>query len=251
MFLHDTAFLSLTHFCDKHGPKVLMVTQTSSSLEDTMELLLPNYPKDSYCDSCLLRFPEACEDATSLKSSLDGFHSVSTQYSSIRYQLLNMIVKKTFSEEAMSYDGSPFMFYDEHRGLNLAIGFKLEDVHARGNERRYCLILTLEIKEQEEKTASLDVISQNWQFIIESIGKLIDFIKVQAKIQLNKQQTEFTQMMGGTYLRVNKQKFPVSLADIVGDQAIFLRIHKWNSFILSKIRATEVQLSDSDVLHTR
>ncbi|QEU59399.1 Lst7 [Kluyveromyces lactis] len=246
MSVDDVGFLSLTHFCDKHGPKVLMVTQMASDLARCNELLLPEYPKDSYCESCLLRLPEPKSNATSIRSSIDDFYSVSTQYSSIRYQLLSMIIKKTFSEETMSYDGSPFMFCDEHRGLNLAVGFKLEDVHARGNERRYCLILSLEKRNPCDGNDVFKTLSGNWQFIIESLSKLIDHIKIQAREQLNRRQTDFAQIMGGTYLRENKQKLPVSLADIVNDQLIFLRIHKWNTFILTRLKSAQAETLDSD-----
>lgn len=250
MSVLDIGFLSLTHFCDKHGPSVLMVTQLASSLENCNELLLPEYPRDSYCSSCLLKFPDTNEHATSIRSTFDDFYSVSTQYSSVRYQLLSLIIKKTFSEENMSYDGSPFMFWDEHRGLNLAMGFKLEDVHARGNERRYCLILSLEKGESSGEKDAFNILAENWQFVIESFTKLISHIKIQSRGMLDKLQTDFTQIMGGTYLRENKQKIPVSLADIVGDSLIFLKIHKWNTYILKRLASVNSYPESSDGVNT-
>ncbi|CDO95952.1 unnamed protein product [Kluyveromyces dobzhanskii CBS 2104] len=218
----------------------------ATDLNNCRDLLLPEYPKDSYCESCLLRLPDSNSNATSIRSVSQNFYSVSTQYSSVRYQLLSMIIKKTFSEETMSYDGSPFMFCDEHRGLNLAVGFRLEDVHARGNERRYCLILSLEKSDSWGENEAFQILSDNWQFIIESFAKLINHVKIMSREQLNRRQTDFAQIMGGTYLRENKQKLPVSLADIVGDELIFLRIHKWNTFILAKIKSAGTETLDSD-----
>lgn len=239
MMFNEQVFLTLAHFCDKHGPRVLMVTQTSNEIENSQELILPEFPKDSYCSSCLLRFPDTILTGTAIRSVFGSSSSISTQYSSIRYQLLTSIVRKTFSEETMSYDSSPFIFYDENRGLNLAVGFKLEDVHARGNERRYCFILSIDGAGLEHKNDCMKIVTQHWQLIIESFGKIIEYIKNEAKQQLSNQQTEFTQMMGGTYLRANKQKLPVNLSELLGDQSIFLRIHNWNTFILRALADSE------------
>ncbi|KAK5779205.1 hypothetical protein RI543_003093 [Arxiozyma heterogenica] len=238
----STVLISLTHFCDKHGPRIICVTQCSNSgitsnnniderqsdnvtftsnnqdndedkseiksipnsVKDAFnvtggeELLVPNYPIDSYCDSCLLWFPpnpastdnsepEINDAIRSMRSILNNHAFVTTQYSSIRFQKLNSITRKVFSEETMIYDCSPFVFYDDIRGLNLSMGFKLYDENARGNERRYCLILTID---QPNIEFAMDLLSQNWNFILLGFKKIINHIKELHQIAIDRSNRE-------------------------------------------------------------
>lgn len=228
--------ISLAHFCDKHGPRVLIVTQAGFPGSTGDELLVPSYPTDSYCESCSLYFPSGLKDGLrSMKSNIDDRCYVSTQYSSIRYQLLTLIIRRCFSEETMIYDGTPLVFYDDLRGLNLVIGFKLADENARGNERRYCMIFTIDSKDHE---SSMKLISQNWNFITNGFGKMISYIQSTHEQELKRQTTLKNEkcsfgLMGGSYLRGNKIKIPRRLSDLASDNLLFVRIHRWNSFLLN------------------
>ncbi|SCV99943.1 LAFE_0B05952g1_1 [Lachancea fermentati] len=223
--------ISLAHFCDKHGPRVLLVTQCA---ENSEELLLPSYPTDSYCESCLINFGGFKDEGLcSMRTKLQSKHYVSTQYSSIRYQLLYSIVRYMFSEETMSYDGSPLVFYDNSKGLNLVIGFKLQDANARGNERRYGLILTLD---SHDHLKDMALLSHHWEFIINGFNKMVGYIKKLRDDEIerkNRNETcgEFTPIVGA-YLRGNKLKEPRNLANLTNDELIFVRLHKWNTFML-------------------
>lgn len=229
--------LSLAHFCDKHGPKVVLVTQAGNigDLSDGNELLVPNYSTDSYCESCLLHFPKEDTDGVrSMRSFMNDIPFVTTQYSTIRYQLLSYITKKAFSEESMIYDGSPLVFFDDTRGLNLVIGFKLYDENARGNERRYSFIFTVDSKDQDSATK---ILSDHWVFMINSFTKMIDFIKLKHKQKLDhsKKGTIGNPFISTDYLKVNKLKTATNLLELTNDPMLFVRIHKWNSFVINSL----------------
>ncbi|CCK70155.1 Lst7p KNAG_0D04090 [Huiozyma naganishii CBS 8797] len=240
--------LSLTHFCDKHGPRVVLVTQCYLAEPNTSEndLLLPDYPTDSYCESCLLHFPEVsgvpgdARPVRNMRSRIKGRTFVSTQYSSIRYQLLNSITRKAFSEETMIYDCSPLVFFDDSRGLNLIIGFKLYDENARGNERRYCYILTIDTKDVYN---GMNIISDNWNFINCGLKKMIDDIRQSHTQVLNERRLD-AKDNGGIdgltqfavpYLRANKSKEAKNLVELTNDPLIFFNMHKWNSYMISSL----------------
>lgn len=228
--------ISLAHFCDKHGPRVLIVTQAGTPGSTGDELLVPTYPTDSYCESCSLNFPDGLKNGVrSIKSNIGNRCFVSTQYSPVRYQLLTLIIRRSFSEETMIYDGMPLVFYDDLRGLNLVIGFKLNDENARGNERRYCMIFTIDSRDQQTSMKSL---SENWNFIIGAFSRMVQYIRDSHEQQLQKlnklrnDKCNFT-LLEGAYLRGNKVKVPRNLSDLTNDKLLFLRIHKWNSLLLN------------------
>ncbi|AMD18895.1 HBL007Wp [Eremothecium sinecaudum] len=230
--------ISLTHFCDKHGPKVLLVTQCAKTTSECEKLLLPNYPTDSYCESCQIYIPGEY-NCKSMRSVINGSHYVSTHYSAVRFQFLASLIKKIFSEETVSYDESPLLFYDNTKGLNLSVGFKLEDPYARGNERRYCLVLTIDTRNQD---LAMDVISKNWKFISGAFSNMIEFIKRERKdemLRILKQNEEpgstFSTMVSGSYLRGNSLKIPKNLTELTNDQNLFVRLHKWNAFTLDRL----------------
>ncbi|AET38181.1 Lst7p Ecym_2453 [Eremothecium cymbalariae DBVPG len=235
----NSLLISLTHFCDKHGPKVLLVTQCAKTLSECEKLLLPNYPTDSYCESCLILIPEE-NDIKSMRSVIGECYYVSTHYSTVRFQFLASLIKKIFSEETVSYDGSPLLFFDEIRGLNLSVGFKLEDPHARGNERRYCLVLTIDIRDQIQ---AMDVVSRNWKFILGAFSNMIEFIKQERRAEMKRTlkhnqilgTSNFSSMVSGTYLRGNNLKIPKNISNLTNDKLLFVRLHKWNSFILDRL----------------
>ena len=239
--------LSLAHFCDKHGPRVILVTQCGTSEDPLGEnLLLPDFPTDTYCESCLIHLPEeGTNGVRSLRTVIGNVPYVTTQYSAIRFQLLTYIIKKAFSEETMVYDGTPLVFFDGLRGLNLIIGFKLYDENARGNERRYSFILTVDTVNEE---SAMQVISTHWNFILDGLNKMVEYIKVSHEKRLEEMQQRDNNWktasdadfnaFSGTYLRANKSKMPVNLTTLTNDSLLFVRIHKWNTFLLSSINST-------------
>lgn len=314
----DSVLISLTHFCDKHGPRIICVTQCGSNQNSNDdddntndfnptninsnigdELLVPNYPIDSYCESCLLQFPSRSEtipsnpdDKTDHRDNNDDIRSmrtilgenvfVTTQYSSIRFQKLNSITRKVFSEETMIYDSSPFIFYDDNRGLNLSMGFKLYDENARGNERRYCLILTID---QSNIEMAMNILSQNWNFVILGFKKIINYIKslhsevlngisnncdniyninnhghnhnpAVMKNNVNVKDISSISRLSlksndsgpfiGNYLRANKTKIAKNLIELTNNKSIFIKLHKWNAYLISSLIDCDKHYTNED-----
>lgn len=140
----------------------------------------------------------------------------------------------------MTYDGSPLTFYDQSRGLNLVIGFKLQDNDARGDERRYGLILTID---SPDHASAMKLLSRHWEFVNYSFNKVIQYTKQQREDELRRRQIsesygEFTPM-AGSYLRGNKLKIPRNLAYLTNDDLLFVRLHKWNTYMLDVLNMDE------------
>ncbi|EDO15558.1 hypothetical protein Kpol_1042p17 [Vanderwaltozyma polyspora DSM 70294] len=172
-----------------------------------------------------------------MRSNIGETSYVSTQYSSIRYQLLTLIIRKVFSEETMVYDGSPLVFYDDIRGLNLVMGFKLYDEHARGNERRYCLTFTID---SDDHQSSMKLLANNWNFIKCGFEKFIAYIRQtyeseNEKREISNRDNDNLTPLVGTYLRANKVKISRNLVELIKDDMLFLRLHRWNAYLLNGI----------------
>lgn len=261
--------MSLGHFCDIHGPTLICVTQEGKAGNDGNELLLPDYPTESYCESCSLNFPDCSnlennneantpvqtltnlsvdddipngenrktsQKPRSIRSFFNNKTYVTTQYSAIRYQLLTSMIRKAFSEETMIYDNSPLVFYDDVKGLNLVMSFKLYDPNARGNERRYCVVLTIENTNQID---AMRIIAAFWHFITESFGMLINSLKEKhskncSSFEKNAEDSGFNHDIGN-FLRASKAKKGRNLSELTNDDLIFLRVHKWNTYIMNTL----------------
>ncbi|SCV01653.1 LAMI_0G12860g1_1 [Lachancea mirantina] len=222
--------ISLAHFCDKHGPRVLLVTQ---STKDSQDLLLPDYPTDSYCESCLAHFPSGYGSSRSMRTVVRNRSYVSTNYSAISYQLVTSIIRHIFSEETMSYDGRPLTFYDQTRGFNVVVGFKLWDGNARGSERRYGFVFTINSRDY---AASMTLLARHWHFLIHGLERMVSFIKKKREMEIIREEagdsySGFASSVGN-YLRGSTLKSPKNLALLTNDDLIFVRMHKWNIFLL-------------------
>ncbi|SCU78517.1 LADA_0A06018g1_1 [Lachancea dasiensis] len=228
--------ITLAHFCDKHGPRALLGTQCA---EDGDALLLPDYPTEAFCASCSMHFPGGDTCTRSMRTRLNSMDYVSTNYPAIRYQLLSTVIRHMFSEETMTYDCAPLTFFDQSKGLNLVMGFKLPDADARGDERRYAILLTIDSRDQ---VASMEILSKHWEFITNSFKRVIDHIKQKRETEVRRNAKnysgQFTPMVG-TYLKGNKSKVPQNLVQLTHDDLLFVRLHKWNTFMLHQLNSLE------------
>lgn len=215
--------ITLAHFCDKHGPKSILCTQTTT-VDQVDQFILPSFSKESYCKSCLLMFPKSYsgENLTTLRTqdpkSEDIF--ITTQYSGVKFRLLNSIVRKCLSEESTVYDSKPMYFGDEFRGYSITQSFKIKDLEARGSERRYSFIVNSE---------SEAAILQNWDLIVENITVIIDYLK-ESSIKIELQNSKNNEI----FLR-GKVQHSKSLIELLSDDELFVKIHRWNSKLLRKL----------------
>lgn len=140
----------------------------------------------------------------------------------------------------MTYDSLPSVFHDSVQGLNLCMGFKLYDENARGNERRYCLIFTIN---NGQIHRSMKILSHNWNFIQLGFQKMIDHIKDSRLENLNSRNKDNTQTNSnsefvsfmGNYLRANKSKIDKNLIELTDDKSLFIKIHKWNAYLINSL----------------
>ncbi|CCH41799.1 Folliculin [Wickerhamomyces ciferrii] len=215
--------ITLAHFCDKHGPRSIMCTQTTE-LSQMDQSTLPDFSKESYCKSCLLIYPKSTkgENVTTLRTedTKTNHAFVSTQYSAIKFRVLNSIVRKCLSEEATIYDSKPMFFGDENRGYSMTQSFKIKDLEARGSERRYSFIVNCDQEHQ---------VLENWDLIKDSILVMIEYLqKSSLKIELENSKNH------EIYLR-GKVQHSKSLIEMLKDDELFLKLHLWNSKLLRKL----------------
>ncbi|SCU78259.1 LAFA_0A05732g1_1 [Lachancea sp. 'fantastica'] len=230
--------LSLAHFCDKHGPRVLLGTQFAA---DGESLFLPDYATETFCESCSMKFPNNDTSSRSMRTRIRERDYVSTNYPAVRYQLVSSVIRHMFSEETMTYDSAPLSFFDESKGLNLVMGFKLPDTDARGDERRYAVLLTID---SPDHASSMKLLARHWEFTTYSFKKIIDYIKQRRKLEMKRSfaehvPQEFTPM-GGTYLKGNNYKIARNLTSLTNDDLLFVRVHRWNTYILDALNSDAV-----------
>lgn len=216
--------ICLAHFCDKHGPRSLMCTQRvpSDSMDD---FIASDFSKESYCKSCLLLYPKGLNDdkMTTITTTLEGEDQsyTSAQYLTSKYRILNSVVRKILSEESTVYDSRPMYFGDGARGYSLTQCFKIKDLEARGSERRYSFIVNCD----DER-----LIIDNWNIIIDNITTMIDYLKDSSK------RIEIEHSSNNDIFLRGKNQQPRSLAELLRDDELFVKIHLWNIRLLKKLK---------------
>lgn len=57
-----TFIVSLSHFCEIHGPSMIMCTQTVDNAENLPNFYSPHIPESQLCQSCMLKIPQASQN---------------------------------------------------------------------------------------------------------------------------------------------------------------------------------------------
>lgn len=219
--------ITLAHFCDKHGPKSILCTE-KTTMDAVDQFILPSFSKESYCKSCLLMFPKSYsgENITTLRTQDDKNDNVfiTTQYSGVKFRLLNSIVRKCLSEETTIYDSRPMYFGDQTRGYSITQSFKIKDLEARGSERRYSFIVNCDNEA---------LILRNWDLIVQNITVIIDYLKESStRIELQNSKNHEIFLRG-------KVQHSKSLIELLSDDELFVKIHLWNAKLLRKLSNQE------------
>jgi hypothetical protein len=215
--------ICLAHFCDKHGPRSLLCTQSipGGNFDD---FIAADFSKESYCKSCLLLLPKRLseEKVTTIKTSDDtqSRHYITSQYSTVKYRVLNSIVRKILSEESTVYDSRPMYFGEGARGYSLTQSFKIRDLEARGSERRFSFIVNCD---EEEK------IIENWDLITGKITLMINYLKE------SRNRIEIESSSNNDIFLRGKNQQPRSLAELLQDDELFVKIHLWNAKLLREL----------------
>ena len=207
----------VAHFCELHGPLTLLCTQKQLHVSVWPGSLL------ALCAACALSLPNG---ATSVVSETRDCLWVSTKYPTSQqiYTSLMKLVMKCLSVESAADPLKPVFFGDTASGFCLAKVFSLRDVHARGGERKYALMLVSD--------SELAVV-HGWGVAAQYVAEIITL--VQRQVEKRRESS----LLGGVdperYLRRSKN-VPKSLVELTGDLQIFVKLHRVAAELLADLR---------------
>lgn len=212
----------LAHFCEIHGPLTILCTQKQTVSPWRGSQLVQ-------CDACSLILPDHAalvvsdpesnpngsfepQEGTSIQQS----QYVSTKYPASQqiYTSLMKLVMKCLSVETTADPLKPHFFGDAVSGFCLVKVFSIRDVHARGGERKYALMVVSD--------SELTVI-ENWGVSAAYFSEII------SAMQQSVEKRHESSGGGGLvenerYLRRSKNT-PRLLVELTGDAQIFVKLH--------------------------
>lgn len=209
--------LCLSHFCELHGPQIIVCTQATTE-DKTQEYLHTSVSTQGVCASCQLFLPD---NAASLVTNSNSKSFISTAYPSSqrRYAALKKLMMKSLSVETVSDITKSMFFGDAVYGYCLNKIFKVYDINARGQERKYSMMMVCD--------SEADLL-QNWDVLTLYMSEFIDLIQ-QRVSQTNEKSHKLN---GGSvvdnekYLRRSMAR-PKSLLELTHDDQIFVKYHLW------------------------
>ncbi|XP_050301591.1 folliculin [Anthonomus grandis grandis] len=209
--------VALGHFCETHGPCIILSTQRSQDGPPKQQIHNHTIP---ICDSCM------SVDATQVLVSKDENASYVTTRLPLQQELaflLKQAVVRTLSCEETNQEGGIMYFGDNERGHVISHCFTIQDSLARGFQRKYCILVLT-----RDKIHLLNC----WPFITKHLKQIsTDLQEKSVKIN-NAEQTHRPQravrQAQGSPISTGR-----SLGQLTGEPAVFAHIHLWFTWILS------------------
>ncbi|RKP30553.1 hypothetical protein METBISCDRAFT_16069 [Metschnikowia bicuspidata] len=207
----------IAHFCEIHGPVTVLCTQKHQS-----DALLS---ESSYalCESCSLALPAGSSDRTKHTDRVSYASTLNPQSERI-FTCLTKLVMKCLSVEAVAEPLKPVFFGDTNTGYCLCKIFSIPDLHARGGERKYSLMVV-----GDSESGLLN----NWDIASSYIAEIISLL--QQWVETRMEQRKFDSSDNGRYLRRAKI-MPRSLVQLTGDEQIFMKLHLCGTELLSNMQ---------------
>lgn len=238
----------VAHFCEVHGPVTVLCTQkqetgfslpkSSYALCESCSLDLPDGITSLVTDADNLTTGKdqnrgsnphhlnafavhgtdeqtGVADKRNEKGATRKMVYASTLYpqSESIYTSLTKLVMKCLSVEAVAEPLKPVFFGDTNTGYCLSKVFSIPDLHARGGERKYALMVV------SDSEASL---LKNWDVASMYIAEIITLL--QQKVELHAEQRKVDSGDNVRYLRRAKT-IPRSIVQLTGDDEIFMKLH--------------------------
>ncbi|XP_052769863.1 folliculin-like [Mya arenaria] len=249
------AIISLCHFCELHGPKVLFCTQplhpeekpgendvdgdgvqrrvTSPSIfSDPQTPLtptgvssansLPNY-KNDLCEGCTsvhLGFVSHDEEA-----NVSYMSSQRPQHRDVFAMIRQACIRSLSCEVCPDREG-PIFFGDDQQGNTISYTFYIKDNQARGMQRLYSIIVVM-----MDKIYLLN----SWPFLVPNMEIVANkLLKSKANKVFEEEKVKFPQRQDRTHSRVNPMNYlhqrggnkPArSLVELTDDKQVFKRLH--------------------------
>ncbi|RZC37528.1 folliculin, partial [Asbolus verrucosus] len=188
------AIVGLGHFCESHGPCVILSTQRCK--EEPQQY--PHNLTVPWCESC-----QSIDLDQSLVSKDEGICYVTTRtplQQDLAF-LLKQAAVRSLSCEETSKEGGTMYFGDSERGHVLSHTFALQDSLARGFHRKYSILILMRDK---AKAAQINGVEQT---------------------QCSQRAVRQAQGSPSSPAR--------SLSQLTGEPAVFAHLHMWFTWLLS------------------
>ncbi|KAK5642086.1 hypothetical protein RI129_008253 [Pyrocoelia pectoralis] len=195
--------LALCHFCETHGPCVILCTQRSK--EEPLQT--PHTLTVTWCEAC-----QSVDLSQALVSRDNKTTYVTTrtpQQQDLAFLLKQAAVRSLSCEEETSKEGGTLYFGDNERGHVISHTFTLRDSLARGFYRKYSIIMLM-----KDKIHLLN----SWPMLADVIN---------GAEQAQRPQRAVRQAQG------SPRNTARSLSQLTGQPAVFGHIHLWFTWMLS------------------
>ncbi|CAF3068379.1 unnamed protein product [Rotaria socialis] len=235
------AACALQHFCDIHGPQILLCTEGRTythDLNDTdndgLKAFYAQYIKTEHsqekleCKSCTLSSDVVLVSTTDSINQMLYISASSTPNQELFKNIRNACVRSLTIEKSTE-NGHPVLFGDDASGYCLSLTFSCKDFHARGSQRLYSLCYLC--------TDRYHMISL-MRFISDCMRQAVDWLQhdadttyeQEARIKVNTKLNATTE----TYIIRPPPRLPLQrmLIDVVHDSKIAYRIHALFVWIL-------------------
>jgi len=239
-----TAIIALCHFCEFHGPSIVMLTQPHiSKLEPFAEHVVPSHVTANVhhqrpgllLSRSRRRGGEGCDGCWSLSRSEDAIVSndeercfVSSQ-STLSTELQSLVrhvsIRSISCEVSVINDNvlEPVLFSDPSVATVFSQSFFLRDVAARGFQRYYSVVVISRERHH---------LVMRWRQLSQQTHQLVNTIKEKAE---RCYKTETANNTGDKYVSREESKPARNLRQLTDDQDIFLTIHRTFVKILQQV----------------
>ncbi|XP_018330974.1 folliculin isoform X1 [Agrilus planipennis] len=214
--------LALCHFCETHGPCVILCTQRFKQE--------PNQSSQNLSASCDACFSINANQALICREN--GKMYVTTRVplqQDLAFLLKQAAIRSLSCEEETSKDGGSIYFGDSERGHVISHSFLLQDSLARGFQRKYSVLMLM-----KDKVHLLNI----WPSLSEHIKELIKDLQQQAA-RINELEQEQKSQRALRQAQGSPKTTSRSLSELTGQPAIFGHIHLWFSWVLNSETITE------------
>ncbi|PAA63318.1 hypothetical protein BOX15_Mlig027378g5, partial [Macrostomum lignano] len=255
--------IALTHFCEDHGPSVVLCMQVMQQLPSSSRQLLevaPTPPSPARAEETLLTqqqpppasvcFPVvACPSCRSMPPNIlamhtedasAGVHLVSSQHPTWPSQLYSRLRQACLRVHSCEVCPTSAMYFgDPVNGHVMGSPFQLDDAKARGLTSQYAVVVM---------STDSRMLLQAWPWLVAQIGRISGALKQMATAQFQAEQlrqgsAKATRINGSSWLRMRRSDNPArSLAQLTGDPAVFKRLHLWFSWMLRGWQREEIRV---------
>ncbi|CAF2058038.1 unnamed protein product [Rotaria magnacalcarata] len=231
------AACALQHFCEIHGPQILLCTEERTYIHDLndtendgLKAFYAQYIKTEHsqarleCKSCTLSSDVILASTTDSINRMLYISSSSTPNQELFKNIRNACVRSLTIEKSAE-NGHPVLFGDDASGYCLSLTFSCKDFHARGSQRLYSLCYLC--NDRYHMISLMRVIS-------DCMRQAVDWLQHDADTTYEQEARIKVNVTTETYIIRPPPRLPLQrmLIDVAHDSNIAYRIHALFVWIL-------------------